>query len=60
MTEQQKIVMEQICRAMVDHFHYVDTTVEEVQEWMKIPANCAYLIQGIADLHNILYNKEIS
>jgi len=59
MTEQQTAQLKQLCLAMVDHFHYNDTTVEEVQEWMKTPANCVYLIQRIQDMKNILENKEI-
>jgi len=59
MTEQQKIEMEKICRAMVAHFFDVESNVEEVQHWMKSPANCLFLIHRIEELHNILGSKEI-
>lgn len=59
MTKQQIAQLEQLCLAMVDYFHTDNTTVEEMQEWMKTPANCVYLIHRIQDMKNILENKEI-
>lgn len=57
MNKDQIMEMEATCRAMVDHFYAAETTVEEMQEWMKSPQNCVYLIHRIQDLNTLLNQK---
>lgn len=57
MNKDQNMKMETICRRLVDHFYTSDTTVKEMQEWMKSPQNCVHLICRIQDLNTLLNQK---